>query len=173
MAGLHPTFPGRPIAGVVGVFVVPPDRNEGPPTPDEDTLRAVATYLSRNAAPAGVEVVAAAARFHKVRIEAVITIRTGADPARTVRDALQALDAYLHPLTGGEDRAGWPFGGTLHYQALVRRLTTVEGVSAVPTLNIIADGSRFLSCHDFIPEPHALLWSEVHQVIVQQQKEIR
>jgi len=156
-----------------GVFVVPPDRNEGPPIADEDTLRAVATYLSRNAAPAGVEVVAAAAQFHKVKIEAVITIRTGADAARTVRDALQELDAYLHPLTGGEDRSGWPFGGTLHYQALVRRLTLVKGVSAVPTLNIIADDSRFLSCQDFTPEPHALLWSEVHQVIVQQQKEIR
>ncbi|MDQ1707810.1 MAG: hypothetical protein QOJ88_1021 [Pyrinomonadaceae bacterium] len=173
VAGLHPAFPGRPIPGVVGIFVVPPDRNEGPPTPDEDSLRAVATYLSRNAAPAGVEVVAAAARFHRVKIEAVITIRSGADAAGTVRDALQALEVYLHPLTGGEDGSGWPFGGPLRYQALVRRLTRVAGVSAVPTLNIIADGSRFLSCHDFIPEPHALLWSEVHQVIVQQRRESR
>ncbi|HVG18022.1 MAG TPA: putative baseplate assembly protein, partial [Blastocatellia bacterium] len=80
VAGLHPAFPGRAIPGVVGVFVVPPDRNEGPPTPDEDTLRAVASYLSKNAAPAGVEVVAAATQFHKVKIEAAVTIRTGADP---------------------------------------------------------------------------------------------
>src|SRR6185436_7073627 len=32
VAGLHPAFPGRAIPGVVGVFVVPEDRNEGPPT---------------------------------------------------------------------------------------------------------------------------------------------
>src|SRR5947207_3585959 len=61
VAGLHPAFPGRAIPGVVAVFVVPPDRGEGPPTPDEDTLRRVAAHLSENAAPAGVEVVAAAA----------------------------------------------------------------------------------------------------------------
>src|SRR6185369_16312567 len=54
VSGLHPAFPGRPIPGVVGVFVVPPDRGEGPPPiADEDTLRAVATHLSKFAAPAG------------------------------------------------------------------------------------------------------------------------
>lgn len=170
VAGLHPAFPGRPIPGVVGVFVVPPDRNEGPPTPDEDTLRAVATHLSRSAAPAGVEVVAAGPRYHRVRIEAAVTLRTGSDPGQTVRDALRAVDEYLHPLTGGEDGAGWAFGGPLRYQALVRRLTNVAGVSAVPTLNIVADGTRFLSCQDFTPEAHALLWPEVHQIVIQERK---
>ncbi len=170
VAGLHPALPGRAIPGVVAVFVVPPDRNEGPPTADEDTLRAVAAHLSKNAAPAGVEVVAAATHFHRVKIEAAITLRTGADSGGTVRDAIRALDEYLHPLTGGEDGAGWPFGGVLRYQALVRRLTLVAGISAVPTLNIIADDSRFLACQDFIPEAHALLWPEVHQIIVQERK---
>jgi hypothetical protein len=47
-------------------------------------------------------------------------------------------------------------------------LTSVAGISAVPTLNIIADGSRFLACQDFIPEAHALLWPEVHQIVVQE-----
>ena len=170
VAGLHPAYPGRAIPGVVGVFVVPPDRNEGPPTPDEDTLRAVATHLSNNAAPAGVEVVAAGPRFHRVKIEAAITIRTGTDPGQTVRDALRAVDVYLHPLSGGDAGTGWAFGGPLLYQSLVRRLTDVAGVSAVPTLNIIADGSRFLACQDFVPEAHALLWPEVHQIVIQERK---
>ena len=170
VAGLHPALPGRAIPGVVAVFVVPPDRGEGPPTADEDTLRAVAAYLSQDAAPAGVEVVAAATQFHRVKIEAAITLRTGADPVKTMRDALKTVDEYLHPLTGGEDGTGWTFGGTLHYQALVRRLTSVAGISAVPTLNIIADGARFLSCQDFMPEANALLWPEVHQIVVQEGK---
>ena len=173
VSGLHPVFPGRPIPGVVAVFVVPPDRDEGPPTPDEDTLRAVAAHLSKQAAPAGVEIVAAAPRFHKVRIEAAIIIRSGADSGETSRLALKAIDQYLHPLTGGEDGAGWPFGGVLRYQALIRRLTRVEGVSAVPTLNIIADGFRFLACQDFTPEANALLWSEVHQVVAREREEGR
>jgi hypothetical protein len=150
---------------------VPPDRNEGQPTPDEDTLRAVATHLSKYAAPAGVEVVAAATKFHLVKIEAAITVRLGADEGKAVRDSLKALTDYLHPLRGGTDGRGWPFGGTLHYQALIRRLTNISDVTSVPTLNIIADGSRFLACHDFVPDANALLWSEIHQVVVQERKE--
>jgi predicted phage baseplate assembly protein len=172
VAGLHPAFPGRPIPGVVGVFVVPPDRNEGPPTPDEDTLRAVATFLSSSAAPAGVEVVAAATKFHRIKIEAAITVIEGFDAGKVVRDSLKALNDFLHPLKGGQDGSGWPFGGTVGYQALVRRLTNVSGVAAVPTLNIIADGSRFLACQDFIPEANALLWPELHQIVIQDRKEV-
>jgi hypothetical protein len=152
--------------------VVPPDRNEGPPTPDEDTLRAVATFLSSSAAPAGVEVVAAATRFHRIKIEAAITVIEGFDAGKVVRDSLKALNDFLHPLKGGQDGSGWPFGGTVGYQALVRRLTNVSGVAAVPTLNIIADGSRFLACQDFIPEANALLWPELHQIVIQDRKEV-
>ncbi|HKX30763.1 MAG TPA: putative baseplate assembly protein [Blastocatellia bacterium] len=169
VSGFHPVFPGSPIPGVVAVFVVPPDRNEGPPTPDEDTLRAVSVFLSGQAAPAGVEVVAAAPRYHRIRIEAQIVLRSGADSGETVRLALKSLNDYLHPLTGGEEGTGWPFGGVLRQQALIRRLTSVDGLSAVSTLNIIADEVRILACRDFVPEVNSLLWSEVHQIVVQGQ----
>jgi hypothetical protein len=88
-----------------------------------------------------------------------------------VRSALRALDEYLHPLMGGEDGTGWPFGGTLRYESLVRHLTKLKDVTAVPTLNIIADGFRFLACQDFIPEANTLLWPEVHQVVIQERGE--
>ena len=169
VSGLHPAFPGRPIPGVVGVFVVPPDRGEGPPPiADEDTLRAVATHLSKFAAPAGVEVVVSATKFHRIKIEAAITVRTGADEGKVVRDAVKALSDFLHPLNGGAAGTGWPFGGTLHYQTLVRRLTNIPELTSVPTLNIIADGSRFLRCTDFVPDANALFWPEIHQVVVKE-----
>ncbi len=172
VAGLHPAYPGRPIPGVVGVFVVPPDRNEGPPTPDEDTLRAVAEFLSEKAAPAGVDVVAAATKFHRVRIEAAITVREGSDAGKAVREAIKTLDDYLHPLRGGADGSGWKFGGTLHYQDLITRLTNVADVTSVPTLNITADGNRYPTCQDFVPDPNALFWPELHQIVIQERKEI-
>jgi predicted phage baseplate assembly protein len=173
VSGLHPTFPGRPIPGVVGVFVVPPDRGEGPPPiAGEDTLRAVATHLSKFAAPAGVEVVVSATKFHRIKIEAAITVRSGADEGKVVRDAVKALSDFLHPLKGGPDGNGWPFGGPLHYQTLVRKLTNLPDLTSVPTLNIIADGSRFLRCTDFVPDANALFWPEIHQVVVQSRKEV-
>lgn len=167
VSGLHPSLSGRPVPGVVGVYVVPPDRGEGtPPTPDEASLAAVAEYLAETLAPVGVQVVAAAPRYHEVRALAGVIVDPAADASRVVRQLLEELDTYLHPLTGGEAGDGWPFGGTLQYAVLVRRLLGVAGVLAVPRLNFVIDGRRVLGCTDFTPEPHALLWPSGHEVVV-------
>jgi len=166
VSGLHPAHPGAPIPGVVGVFVVPPDRDEGPPTPDEGALRAVAEYLAGTVAPAGVEVVAGAPFYHKVRAEIGVVIDRTADQGDTVRRLSAALDTYIHPIQGGEDGDGWPFGGPLRYSPLVRRLVTgVDGVRAITRLTLVIDGARVAACSDFTPRPHALLWPTPHEIV--------
>ncbi len=172
ISGLHPSFPGLPIPGVVGVFVVPPERNEGPPMPDELTLRAVSQFLSKELAPVGVEVVAAAPTYYRVRAEVSIII----DPAVNVGDAARrvtkCLDNYLHPLRGGDDGEGWPFGGTLQYLAIQRRLiTTVQGIRAVPRLNLVVNGIRLANCTDFSIPAYSLFWPEGHEVVAVDPKE--
>jgi predicted phage baseplate assembly protein len=172
VSGFHPSLPGRPIPGVVGVYVVPPDRNEGPPTPDENALRAVSENLSKKLAPLGVEVVVAAPRYHKIRAIAGVVIDPAADTSDTIRRLLNELNTYLHPLTGGEDGQGWPFGGTLEYAVLVRRLLArIRGLLAVSTLNFVVDGFRVLGCTDVTPSPNALFWPEGHDVIVRESEE--
>lgn len=171
VAGLHPAFPGRPIPGVVGVFVIPPQRGEGAPMPDQESLSAVAEYLAQEVAPAGVEVVAAAPRYHRVRVEVAIVLDAAANAAETVRRIVVALDNYLHPLTGGEDGQGWPFGGALGYAALLRLTTHVSGVHAVERLNLVVDGVRIPTCIDHAISAHGLLWSDLHQVVIVQQRQ--
>ncbi len=166
VSGLHPNFPGLPIPGVVGVFVVPPDRGQGRLIPTAETLRGVAEYLAARAAPAGVEVVAAAPRYQDVRIEAGLVFEATADTGATVRAVLQMLDAYLHPLTGGESGDGWPFGGSIRYVPLVRRIGLVPGVQGVPRLNVILDGIRTPTCTDVSIQPCALLWPGGHRIFV-------
>jgi hypothetical protein len=166
VAGLDPAAPGLPLPGVVAVFVVPPAPEEGPPTPDAEALAAVATHLTQQAAPAGVEVIAAAPRYHRVRAEAGIVVAASANPGETVSSAMNALDAYLDPLVGGEDMAGWPFGGTIVYANALRRLTQVEGVAAVHHLNFVVDGLRIAACRDHAILAHALLWPEGHEVVI-------
>lgn len=166
VAGLHPAWPGRPIAGVVGVYVVPPDRGEGPPTPDDGTLRAVAEYLAATAAPAGVEVVAGAPRYHKVRAEIGVVVDPAADQGATLRALADALNAYIDPIAGGEDGEGWPFGGVLRYSALLRRLVSgVAGARAITRMTLVIDGARIAACADFTPQPHALLWPATHEIV--------
>jgi predicted phage baseplate assembly protein len=166
VSGFHPAYPGLAIPGVVGVYVIPPDRGEGPPTPDEGTLRAVAEYLATTVAPAGVEVVAAAPFYHKVRAEIGVVIDPAADQGQTVRALTTALNQYLDPITGGEDGDGWPFGGALRYAPLLRRLITgVEGVRAIDRLTLLIDGARVPACTDFQPRAYALFWPDPHEVV--------
>jgi predicted phage baseplate assembly protein len=171
VSGLHPANPGAPIPGVVGVFVVPLDRLEGPPTPDEATLRAVADFLAGTVAPAGVEVVAGAPFYHKVRAEIGVVIDPAADQGDTVRRLTAAFNTYIHPIAGGEDGNGWPFGGPLRYSPLLRRLVTgVEGVQAITRLTLVIDGARLPACTDFTPRPHALLWPAPHEIVPVEQE---
>jgi predicted phage baseplate assembly protein len=170
VSGLHPGLPGKAIPGVVGVLVVPPAQPKGPYLPDEDTLRALAEHLSRHAAPAGVAVVAAAPRYHLVRVEAQLVIEAAVDEGAAIAGVLAAIDSYLDPLMGGEDGQGWPFGGTLRFAPLVRRILGVlvdgqRALSAVPLLSLVVDGLRVPLCADRPIPAHDLLWPGGHELV--------
>jgi hypothetical protein len=166
VAGLHPGFPGRPQPGVVTVFVVPADGPGHPLLPDAQTLEAVARHLAGAAAPAGVEVVAAAPRYHRIRVEAGIVVSATANASATVSKVLEQLDHYLDARTGGANGSGWAFGGRLVYSELVRQVSLVAGVHAVQHLNLVVDGARVLACQDHEISAHGLLETRTHQVLV-------
>ncbi|GAA3354276.1 hypothetical protein GCM10017744_011440 [Streptomyces antimycoticus] len=162
--GLHPDFAGVPIPGVVGVLVVPPvppgDDASEPPVPTAATLRAVADFLICEAAPAGVTVVAAPAPYRRVAVESWVSLDPDLDRAAVLARAGDAVRTYLDPLRGGEDGAGWPFGGALRHTALVRRMLAVDGVLAVTRLALTVDGVRRPPCTDHPLPPHTLIWPE-------------
>jgi predicted phage baseplate assembly protein len=159
VAGLDPARPGVPVPGVVGVLVVPagPDSDQ-PPVPGDGVLRAVANFLVAQAAPAGVRVVAAAPEYQRVAIEAWVVLDPEQERADLLTRASDALADFLHPVRGGPDGGGWPFGAPLRYIALVRRLLAVPGVRAVPRLRSTVDGQRVPPCSDQPLRPNALLW---------------
>lgn len=162
--GLHPDFAGKPIPGVVGVLVVPPPDESAdpatPPVPSADTLRAVADFLTRDVAPAGVTVVAAPATFQRVAVEARVVLDPDQDRAAVLVRAGDAVTTYLDPLVGGENGAGWPFGGAVRHTPLVRRLLAVDGVRAVSGLSLTVNGLRLPPCTDHVTPPNTLVWPE-------------
>lgn len=157
--GLHPDLRGRPIPGVVGVLLVPPADGSGePPVPTAQTLRAVADYLTREVAPAGITVVTGPVRFRQVTVEARVTLDPDQDRAGVLSRAGDAVTRYLDPLVGGENGAGWPFGGAVRYTPLVRRLLSVDGVLAVSGLSLTVDGLRLPPCTDHAIPRDDLVW---------------
>jgi predicted phage baseplate assembly protein len=159
--GLHPGFAGKPIPGVVGVLVVPPADDSGePPVPAAATLRAVADFLTREVAPVGVTVVTGPVEFRRVAVEARVVLDPDQDRAGVLAAAGDAVTVYLDPLRGGENGAGWPFGGPVRHTQLVRRLLAVDGVLAVSGLSLTVDGLRLPPCTDHAIPPNSLIWPE-------------
>lgn len=159
--GLHPDFPGKPIPGVVGVLVVPPVDDSGdPPVPSAATLRAVADFLTREVAPAGVTVVTGPVTFRRVAVEARVVLDADQNRAAVLARAADAVTTYLDPLRGGENGGGWPFGGAVRHTPLVRRLLAVDGVLAVSGLSLTVDGLRLPPCTDHPIPPNDLVWPE-------------
>lgn len=165
ISGFHPSLRGQRIPGVVGVLVVPPIRGAGPPVPTEAELDAVARHLVEQAAPAGIEVVAASPRYRRLRTRVSFQPRRDADIGTTVRQLLSALNQYVHPLSGGADRQGWPFGSTLFFTDLIRQLfDQVADVIAIPRLRITIDGVPQELCANVSLGPDELFWPEAHEV---------
>jgi predicted phage baseplate assembly protein len=144
----HRQFPDVPIPGVVSVVVVPD--GDGPaPVPSEVTLRAVCLHLNAHRLVTN-ELYVLPPRYRRVKISADIVARPEADLATVSRDLATRLGQYLHPLAGGPDGTGWPFGGTIYYSTLCRVVLDVAGVDRIADNQLVIelDGRVEQFCRD-------------------------
>lgn len=161
----HPGYPGEAIPGVVNVIVIPPTKGDGPPVPDEAALLAVAEDLSARAAPADVEVVASAPNYLVIDTEIGFVADPAASLGETARLLIDAVNGYLHPLTGGDDGRGWPFGEPLvHATLLLRLITAVPAVRAISDLRLFVNGAPRPPCADVPLGVGELFWPRNHNV---------
>lgn len=166
----HPLFEGVDVPGVVSVIVVPFSAEADPltdpaPMPTEGTLRAVCAYLEPRRL-ATVELYTLAPRYSEIAIKATLVCRSNADLAEVKQQALSVLATYFHPLVGGEDGSGWPFGEDIVYSALLQRLM-FGGVRRVNDVEINLDRKVQPACSDVPIATNALLESGTHQITVQ------
>jgi hypothetical protein len=75
-----------------------------------------------------------ASDYLPVEIAANLALREDAPPQETLPAARQALTAFFHPLTGGPEQTGWPFGRAVYASevaAVLERLSLVDYVEEV------------------------------------------
>jgi len=132
---------GHGSRGFVGLLLVPhsPDPT---PQPSAQLLDTVRNALARRM-PAGVAggLVLLAPSYVPVVVQAeVLPLR--ADDAGRIEAVLRSrLAAFLHPLSGGFDGRGWPFGRGVYLSDVAALIEGTPGVDAVRALQLLVDGA--------------------------------
>lgn len=160
----HPDYPGVDLPGVVSVIVVPHGESAAP-MPTAFTLREVCAYLSARRMLT-TELFVLPPRYRKVTVRAHLYVDDGADPGNVQRAAETALNDHFHPLRGGSDGQGWPFGGTIHYAVTNHVLMVVPDVLRVAELEITVDGVTGELCRDIAIDPSDLIEAGEHDIQV-------
>ena len=160
----HPNFPGTEVPGVVTVIVVP-DSDKPNPIPSDGTIRTVCEYLNQRRLLT-TELYVIKPDYIKVEIKCEVIVEDIMDSA-VVKEAIgKRLCSYFHPLTGGEDGDGWPFGGDIYYSRVFHQIYSVPGVRRIENTIIVVDNEESMECKDvFIPEG-SLVYSEEHDIHV-------
>jgi len=167
-------------AGSVRVLVVPAAaRTDGRLSfpdlvPDRSVLDRIGQRLDE-VRLLGARVVVEPPLYRGVTVVATAVGRPRVDPARVQREAVEALYAFLDPVTGGDPVSGgpgggWEFGRPVHAGDVFGVLQRVCGVEAVEDVRLYGanpvTGERGAETSRLELPPNALVFSFGHQVRV-------
>ncbi|TMG11785.1 MAG: putative baseplate assembly protein [Chloroflexi bacterium] len=138
--------------------------------PNEETLQRISRRLDGSRV-IGTRVLVEPPVYRGVTVVAKLRPRASANATRLQADALDALYHYFHPVSGGPDRTGWPFGRPVHVGEVYSVLQGLRGTELVEDARLFgADpvtGQRGQAVQRLVIEPNALVFSYEHQVLVE------
>lgn len=120
--------------GVVKVVVIP--YSQAPNTsPSQGFMETVLCHLDRHRlVTTRVEVLPP--RYTAVNVTAAVGIKPSYDPNDTRDQIIAQLEKFLHPVWGGTEGTGWPFGRKVYKSELYQLLENVPGVDYIKQLTI-------------------------------------
>ncbi|ODA40672.1 putative baseplate assembly protein [Desulfosporosinus sp. BG] len=122
--------------GKEGVKVVVVPYSQAPnPMPGEGFLETVRRHLDMHRlVTTRVEVLPP--QYTVVNVYASVGIKPRYDPATSREQILMGLEKFLHPVWGGPEGTGWPFGRKVYKSELYQLIETIEGVDYVKELEV-------------------------------------
>lgn len=141
--------------GAVTLLVLPRN-DEDAPQPSQAQQRAICAWLEpRRLITTELHVIGP--RYTDVTtLSANVTVQPDFDLS-AVSDAIytRLLD-FLHPIRGGVDGTGWPFGGAIYHGDLYDQMLGVRGVRRITNLRVALGGASPALVNDFnaLPEGH-------------------
>ncbi|MDP9240789.1 MAG: putative baseplate assembly protein, partial [Actinomycetota bacterium] len=138
--------------------------------PADQTLAAIAAYLDERRV-IGARIAVEPPVYQGITLAVRIRARPRVSTDRLHDDAVAALYRYFHPLRGGPDATGWPFGRPVNVGEVYAVLQRLPGVELVEDARLFpADplsGQRGQGTQRLVLDEHALVFSYEHQVLVQ------
>jgi predicted phage baseplate assembly protein len=106
--------------------------------------------------------------YRWVSVAARVRVRWGVDAEVVRQNVEEKLYRFIHPLHGGPDGTGWPFGRDLFVSELYSQIQSVAGVEYTEQLNIfpvdLATGEQGEAIQTLTVPPTGLLCSHTHTV---------
>ena len=135
--------------GRISVIIVPDDGSSAP-HPSPELIQTVKDFLEpRRLLTTGVHIVGPRYVTVSVRLNLVLKSDARADQIRA--QAIDALRHFLHPLTGGPEGEGWPFGRNLYLSDIYKLLDRLPGIDYLTSRDdaqselVVSDPNRLLS----------------------------
>ena len=165
----HPQFPEVEVPGAVSVIVVP-DSDDPAPEPSEGLLRTVCACLDARRTVTA-ELFVLKPQYQRVSVAVDIVVTDDADLTDVAERVERTLLDYFHPLRGGDDGQGWPFGYPIYYSKVYQRVFGQQGVASISTLTITVEGEEKPACTDVPIASGALVFSTAHVITVRYRSE--
>lgn len=125
----NPLAPSVDRPGHISIVIVPDDRVSSP-QPNATLIQAVQDYLEpRRLITTQLHVVGP--RYFTIGIQLTLVLKPDAVEGTVKTQAINALQQFFDPLTGGVERQGWQFGRNVYVSEIYQLLDTLPGVDYV------------------------------------------
>lgn len=162
-ANVHPGFPCFKAPGIITVIILPylpADK----PMPSRELQSAVATYLARRRV-IGTRIEVVGPTYLSLSVRAQVRGCAGINKTLLQEKIKEKLNLFFHPLKGGPDGKGWPFGRDVYRSEVLQVIDETPGVDHVLLLELIPEGG-VPQCGNVCLRPTGLVAVDQHQIEV-------
>jgi len=153
---------GEKELGAVTVVIVP-DSIEPRPFPSPELIDQVRNHLvSRSTGTISHRVYVTGPDYVKVSVYARVVPLKPEEASVVEGRVVTALETFLHPLSGGPDRQGWPFGRSVHISEIYAVIEDTEGVDYVLKAEFVESAEK----EQVAVGPNQLVYSGTHQIVM-------
>lgn len=162
MPNLHPAYPCMQAPGLVTLLVLP-WLPAAQPQPSRGLIQAVQAYVAARRV-IGTRIIVAGPRYTLVAVQAEVQACAGVDRAALQSQIIAALAQFFHPLQGGPDGGGWPFGRDVYRTEVLQVIDEIPGVDYVRSLALLDEHGA--QCGNLCVGPLGLVAAADHQIEV-------